>query len=175
MQDRLAFLRAINVGGRVVKMDRLRAIFASLGLLDVKTFIASGNVIFRSELAEPELRALIEPSLLDELGFKVGTFLREPADLLLILQHVEVNGYDDYVACSVGFLHEPLSENQLSLLKQMETEIDQFDVLGREFYWQCRLKQSESKFSNAQFERRLGTHATFRSINSLRRLSAKVS
>ena len=42
----VAFLRAINVGGHVVTMDKLRALFTALGLKDVETFIASGNVLF---------------------------------------------------------------------------------------------------------------------------------
>ncbi len=42
----VAFLRAVNVGGRIVKMDELRRLFAGAGFADVETFIASGNVIF---------------------------------------------------------------------------------------------------------------------------------
>ena len=42
----ITFLRAINVGGHTVKMDRLREIFESLGFANVETFIASGNVVF---------------------------------------------------------------------------------------------------------------------------------
>ena len=42
----VAFLRAVNVGGRIVKMDELRRPFAAAGFADVETFIASGNVIF---------------------------------------------------------------------------------------------------------------------------------
>ena len=45
----IAFLRAINVGGRhTVKMDFLRDFFESLGFSNVETFIASGNVVFDS-------------------------------------------------------------------------------------------------------------------------------
>jgi hypothetical protein len=44
----VAFLRAINVGGHVVKMDRLRTLFEGLGFANVSTFIASGNVVFDS-------------------------------------------------------------------------------------------------------------------------------
>ena len=44
----VAFLRAINVGGHVVKMDRLRNLFEALGFSGVRTFIASGNVLFDS-------------------------------------------------------------------------------------------------------------------------------
>src|SRR6185369_8391120 len=49
MPKYVAFLRAINVGGHVVKMDQLRALFEALGFANVETFIASGNVIFDSK------------------------------------------------------------------------------------------------------------------------------
>ena len=48
----IAFLRAINVGGHTVTMMKLRKEFEALGLQDVETFIASGNVIFTRELQE---------------------------------------------------------------------------------------------------------------------------
>ncbi len=56
----VAFLRAVNVGGRLVKMDVLRGIFEKLGLTEVSTFIASGNVIFESDGAPDDLEAAIE-------------------------------------------------------------------------------------------------------------------
>ena len=43
-----AFLRAINVGGHIVKMDRLRTLFEAAGFRGAETFIASGNVVFES-------------------------------------------------------------------------------------------------------------------------------
>ena len=43
-----AFLRAINVGGHNVTMEKLRGLFEASGFKDVETFIASGNVIFTS-------------------------------------------------------------------------------------------------------------------------------
>ena len=57
-----AFLRAINVGGHTVTMDTLRGLFEGLGLDDVETFIASGNVIFTSPsksiaTLEPQIEA----------------------------------------------------------------------------------------------------------------------
>jgi len=44
----VALLRGINLGGHTVKMDRLKKLFEELGLKNVETFIASGNVIFES-------------------------------------------------------------------------------------------------------------------------------
>ena len=49
MTRHIAFLRAINITGRTIKMDRLRALFAELGLANVATFIASGNVLFDAD------------------------------------------------------------------------------------------------------------------------------
>jgi len=44
----VAFLRAVNVGGRVVKMDALRALISTLKVTNVETFIASGNLLFET-------------------------------------------------------------------------------------------------------------------------------
>ena len=60
----VAFLRAVNVGGRIVKMDALRGHFAAAGFANVETFIASGNVIFDTRAkAGPALEAKIEAAL----------------------------------------------------------------------------------------------------------------
>ena len=83
----IAFLRGINVGGHRVKMDRLRELFEELGLEDVSTFIASGNVIFSADSGDVQsLRVKIEEGLAKGLGYDVPTFLRTPAQLS-VLRH----------------------------------------------------------------------------------------
>ena len=59
----VAFLRAVNVGGRIVKMAELKKIFEAAGLAEVATFIASGNVIFRSPKVASGLEGQIERAL----------------------------------------------------------------------------------------------------------------
>ena len=67
----VAFLRAINVGGHNVKMDRLRELFEALGLTNVETFIASGNVIFDSPATNTQV---LEKEIEDHLsGNRSGT------------------------------------------------------------------------------------------------------
>ena len=85
MKRHIAFLRAINVGGHTVKMDRLRDLFAGMGFANVETFIASGNVIF--DAPAPGTAALerkIETGLLTALGYRVDTFIRTPAELAAV-------------------------------------------------------------------------------------------
>jgi uncharacterized protein (DUF1697 family) len=84
----VAFLRAINVGGHVVKMDDLRGHLKALGFTGVETFIASGNVIFSSRsAATPALERKIEAALHDALGYEVKTFLRTDAEVAAIARY----------------------------------------------------------------------------------------
>jgi uncharacterized protein (DUF1697 family) len=82
MPQYAAFLRGMNVGGHRITNDELRARFEELGLRDVGTFRASGNVIFTAE-AEPEdkLNAHIEAGLAAALGYEVPVFLRSASEI----------------------------------------------------------------------------------------------
>ena len=171
----IAFLRAINVGGRIVKMAALQAHFESLGFTDVETFIASGNVIFDAQGKEDTLRRKIEAHLEAALGHGVTTFLRTPAEVCAVSQFAAFDAalMTSAQALNVAFLHEPLDEIARETLMELRTDIDEFSVNGREVYWLCRKKQSESKFSNALFERKLKVQTTFRGINTVRKLAEK--
>jgi uncharacterized protein (DUF1697 family) len=85
----IAFLRAINVGGHVVKMDRLRKLFEGEGFTNIETFIASGNVVFDGAGRPGKIDALeraIEGMLKAALGHDVATFVR-PAELRALAAH----------------------------------------------------------------------------------------
>jgi uncharacterized protein (DUF1697 family) len=73
----IAFLRAINVAGRTVKMARLRELFAELGFAKVRSHIQSGNVFFETDETDRALlTGMIAGHLLQTLGYEVGVFLR---------------------------------------------------------------------------------------------------
>ncbi|HET8984556.1 MAG TPA: DUF1697 domain-containing protein [Trueperaceae bacterium] len=82
----VALLRAINVGGRTVKMERLREVFAGQGLTNVRSYINSGNVFFdTTESDRAALTAQIEAALHDALGYEVPVFLRTPDELQAVV------------------------------------------------------------------------------------------
>src|SRR5512146_2301016 len=67
----IALLRGVNVGGHMVKMERLRALFAELGLDGVRTYIQSGNVFFEAADGDrAELTRAIERHLRAALGLE---------------------------------------------------------------------------------------------------------
>lgn len=171
----IAFLRAINVGGRVVKMDALRDLFSSLGLSNVETFIASGNVIFESRASAATLEKKIEASLESALGYPVSTFLRTGAEIHSIASHQPFppDLMKEAPTLAVGFLAAPLNPAAAESLFALKTEFDHFHLHARELYWCSRAKQSESTFSNRVCERAILCPTTFRNLNTIARLAAK--
>jgi len=79
----IGFLRGVNVGGhRVVKMERLRALFEELGFGDVRTYIQSGNVFFDTKpTPRVTLERKIAKHLEAKLGFDVTVFVRTVAEV----------------------------------------------------------------------------------------------
>ncbi|MEU6235799.1 DUF1697 domain-containing protein [Kitasatospora sp. NPDC047058] len=112
----IAFLRAVNVGGRTVKMERLRALFGELGLGDVRSYIQSGNVFFTLDgaAAGPADRAAltrrIEEHLAEALGYPVPVMLRTVEEVEAVLAAEPFAGIEATpdVRLVVNFLSEPL-------------------------------------------------------------------
>ncbi len=171
----IAFLRAINVSTHVVSMERLRALFVSLGLQDAETFINSGGVIFRSSSRPVVLEKKIEDCLGKALGYEVATFLRTDAEVGEIAQQKPflAAAMKAAGAYCVGFLAELLSASAQKTLLALRSDIDDLQARGREIYWLCRKKQSESDFSNAALEKALRVRSTLRGMNTVQRLAAK--
>jgi uncharacterized protein (DUF1697 family) len=176
MSKYIAFLRAINVGGHTVKMDALRQLFESLGFSNVETFIASGNVIFETKAGKAKmLENKIEACLHEALGYEVSTFIRTNAEVAEIAKYEPFpqSQLDAATALNVGFLADPLDDAAKRKLMSLKTDIDDFHVHGREIYWLCKKKQSESKISNAVIEKALGVKSTLRGANTVKKLAEK--
>ena len=171
----VAFLRAINVGGRVVKMDQLRALFEALRLRNVETMIASGNVLFDAPAAQPAgtLEHSIEQQLEKALGYRVTTFLRTPDEIGAIVAHEPFAPDSSAHAIYVAFLKAPPTNDARQKLLSFSNDIDDFDANGREVYWKSRKTMTGSTFSGAQLEKTLGMPATLRNITTVRKLGVK--
>ncbi|MEH6419408.1 DUF1697 domain-containing protein [Pseudomonas sp. CGJS7] len=82
MQTYIALLRAVNVGGTgKLPMAELRAMCEAAGFTEVRTYIASGNVVFRSALSAARVQAALEQRLAEYAGKPVGVILRSGAEM----------------------------------------------------------------------------------------------
>ena len=166
----VAFLRAINVGGHLVKMTDLRSYIEELGFSNVSTFIASGQVVFETRSTDRgKLEAKIEEHLRARLGYDVATFIRTLDELEQIGQFAR----DDGVTLYVALTREQPTKAAVQKLSSYNNDIDELVVHGREVYWYARKKMSESRFTGALLEKAIGMPATLRNVNTIHRIVAK--
>jgi uncharacterized protein (DUF1697 family) len=176
----IALLRAINVGGHNVKMEYLRSLFEEMGFSGVETFIASGNVIFESpEKDSGKLEKQVEAHLRKSLGYDVATFIRLPSEIAQVANHepfpeedIDGPGYSLYVV----FLGKAPDQDVKKRLAALSNPVDEFHVHGRELYWLCRKRMSESTITGGMIEKAAGgMQGTNRNITTVRKLAAKYS
>jgi uncharacterized protein (DUF1697 family) len=157
-------------------MAQLRKEFEALGLQNVETFIASGNVIFTSRSRDlAALEKKIESRLRASLGYEVATFLRTDAEVAALAAYrpFDAARIASARAFCVGFLDRPLDAKGSKALMAFKTDIDDFHCRGREVFWLCKTGQGESTFNNVKMERALKVRGTFRGLNTVVRLAAK--
>lgn len=172
MAKYVAFLRAINVGGHIVKMGELRSLFEGLKFANVETFIASGNVIFdTSATPDQKLERKIEKHLEAALGYEVGVFVRSMEEIRAISVYQPFSQMG--LVLSVGFMRYALEAGVLEQVKTFASEVDDFHVHLRESYWLCQIRTSDSKFPVKKFEKVVGGAITWRKMNTIVRLAEK--
>lgn len=86
MTHYIALLRAVNVGGTgKLPMSELKAMCEAAGFVEVHTWIASGNVVFTSNLGEPAVKKKLERQLHVYAGKPVGVLIRTAAEMAHVL------------------------------------------------------------------------------------------
>lgn len=165
----LAFLRAINVGGRTVKMSELKRQLEDLGYEDVQTFIASGNLILSSPKSASALEKQLESDLQKTLGYRVDTFVRTDKELKALAELHPFGKKEGRV--HIAFLK---SAPPAAFMRKLEEFEDEFAVEGKELFWLCPGPMQDSKFSGATLEKLLGGPATMRNRNTIDRMAKKL-
>jgi uncharacterized protein (DUF1697 family) len=168
MATHIAFLRAMNVGGRFLKMADLRAGLSGKGFGDVGSHIQSGNLRFTSGMRSADKVELAVETALEELcGFTVSTIVRTPAQLGALTSYGM--GLTTPLEASAGvdarryvtFLKRDPDDIFIARMNGWDVEGERAHVHGREVYLWLGHPSHEAKLTNAQIERR-GVVATSR-------------
>jgi uncharacterized protein (DUF1697 family) len=177
MTRRVAFLRAVNVGGHTIRMTDLRASFERLGFEAVETFIASGNVIFDSpETNEEKLELVVERGLEADFGYPIETFVRSIGEVAEIAKRDPFDRDDpagDGRKVFVAFLDRRPTPEATRRLLELATEDDRFAVVGREAWWLRHGGIGTSPFAAGFIEKTLGLPSTIRGQPTIQKLAAK--
>jgi uncharacterized protein (DUF1697 family) len=169
----VALMRGINVGGKnMVPMADLVEVFGEAGCVDARTYIQSGNVIFRAEAAlAGRLPSCIEQSMTDRFGFGVPVVIRTAEELLRVARNNPfVRAGKDPDALHVAFLAAEPAAKAVAGLDPRRSPPDEFAVRGREIYLHCPNGMARTKLTNQYFDSKLSTTSTVRNWRTVLKL-----
>jgi uncharacterized protein (DUF1697 family) len=173
----VAFLRGMNLGGRRITNDELRAACEACDLTDVATFRASGNVIFEAPggVEGEDLSTKIEAGLAGELGYDVPVFLRSCAQVAEIVARKPFTAAR--MKASAGKLQVAMLPNApgrsvRKVALAMETKDDRLAIEGSELFWLPSGGVSDSDLDLKTLEAELGPW-TMRTMGTIEQIAAR--
>ncbi|MCC7373002.1 MAG: DUF1697 domain-containing protein [Chloroflexi bacterium] len=173
-----AFLRGINLGKRKATKEQLAAIFGGLGFTNVKTLIASGNVVFDvgggdRDGGEAALIERIEAGLKDGLGFSVDTMLRTRAAVEAMLDADPFAGVEvtKQTRRYVTLLAKPTASTLTLPHNHMDGALRILSRTDREVYSVVTLRDGRGSVDlMGLLEKEYGKQVTTRNWNTIQKL-----
>ncbi len=171
MKTYISMLRGINVTGHnMISMVDLKKLYESMGMINVRTYVQSGNVLFESKPKdESKLSAKIESQIMKIFGYEVSVIIRSVEDLKRILSNNPFLKKKDVDISKlyVTFLKNTPSTELLSKPDRALSQTDEFITGECEIFLYCPGGYGNTKLSNNYFERKLKVAATTRNWNSV--------
>jgi uncharacterized protein (DUF1697 family) len=167
----ISMLRGVNVGPHNrVKMDALRALYASLNLENPLTCVQSGNVIFRTREKNPAaLSKRIQDAIAKAFGFRPEVILRTIEEFKKAMDASPFAARPDIEPGKllVTFLVANPSPDAQSTLRALKTNGEEIHLKGRELYIYFPHGVGKSKLPWSSIEKLLKTSGTARNWNSI--------
>jgi len=160
----IALLRAVNVGGTgKLPMTELKAMCEAAGFKSVRTYIASGNVVFQSPKTEPQVKAAIEKSLAAYAGKPVGVMVRTASEMAAVLASNPFPGMPGNCTVAI-FLDKPPAADALKTVTRQTTEQIQPGLREIYVYYADHMGESKLKIPAAK-------EGTARNMNTVAKLA----
>lgn len=164
MNTWIALFRGINVGGnKLLPMKQLAALLEKAGCRDVKTYIQSGNVVFRSPMTDAARMATrILSAVSAARGFEPRVLVLDRTELQRAMEANPFRGATaDPKSVHLFFLAERPKDPDIESLNAIKSESEAFALKGRIFYLHTPEGFGTSKLAE-RAERCLGVEATAR-------------
>ena len=168
----VAFLRGVNVGGIKVEMVPLRKLFTDLGFENVRTVLASGNVVFETRrTGRAKLKSDIEAALRETFGYDAWIVLLDTDTVARIVEAYpfeERDGYQPYVLMASD--PAPLEE-LMALRGDLDPGLERIELGNAVLYWEVERGQTlHSPFGKATGKKRYKATTTNRNLRTLRKV-----
>ncbi len=168
----IAFIRGINVGGVVLKMEDLRTMLEYIGFSKVSTYIQSGNAIFETKAVNKrKMEAEIGQEVRNKIDREVAVIVKTADELRRIAEEHPLAHLGDEKNLYVTLLaYDPTGPDIETLMETMN-EVDRHEVANRAVYSYYGQGYGNSKRSNNFIEKILKVSATTRNWATMRRLA----
>lgn len=175
MATQIALLRAVNVGGRSIKMAGLKAMFAELGFSDTRTLLASGNVVFDAGARKgTALESFLESETAKRLELGTDYLVRSPAEWrrAIAKNPFPREAERDPAHLLLLPMKSTPEKRELQALEAAIKGRERVRAIGRELYAVYPDGIGRSKLTIAAIEAALGTRCTGRNWNTVLKLAA---
>lgn len=167
----VAFLRAINIGGRTLPMPALAKMFEQAGCTEVKTYIQSGNVVFTKDGPLGNLGATVESAIKKLTGFESPVIVRSRDELAAALKNAPfADPGGEKPALHAMFLSSTPTAARIAALDANRSPGDRFAVHGQHIFLFCPNGVGVSKLTTAYFDSKLQITSTARNFRTIKRL-----
>ncbi len=168
----IALLRAVNVGGNILKMEHLRALWSELGFTNIRTYVQSGNVVFEAAQKPEAWLPAVERKLEGQTRLPVSVFVRTPAEMRRLIATNPFLGQPDVDPKNlhVTFLSSVPGAQSADALRVIDTGSDQFQLVGAHIYLYCPAGFADVKLTSKVIEKILSVKATTRNWNTINKL-----
>jgi uncharacterized protein (DUF1697 family) len=173
MSDWVALLRGVNVGGITIRSADLVDVFRGLGLTNVRTVLASGNVLFDSANPETELKARIESALEERFGYDAWILLRTPAEIGRVIDEFPFEITPDRQPYAIFCLDGATREELLADAASLDATTDPVARGSGLIYWSPAAGSStDTTFARAIARKSYRARTTNRNLRTLQKIIA---
>ncbi|HEY9082585.1 MAG: DUF1697 domain-containing protein [Flavobacteriales bacterium] len=174
MTKYLALLRGINVGGNnIIKMVDLKACFEKMGFTDVKTYIQSGNVIFKSDTKDlNQLTQTIEKTLSEQFNYNSVVVVITHQQLNKVVEEIPTNfGTDkDNYRYDVLFIKAPLKATAIIADIPQHNEVDKAYSGTHAIYFTRLIEKTNRSYLSKLIQLPIYKNITVRNWNTTSKL-----
>lgn len=169
-----AFLRGVNVNGTSMKMVEVCKLFTEVGLTEVSSVLATGNILFSSDEKSSDLKKILEKSLSENFNYKAFLFLKTEKELTEIFYKSPFSKSDNlHIYIFIG--GEKIEKTLLEEFNiASKTENEEGKIIGKTFYWQVEKGNTlVSNFGKNLGKKSMKSQMTSRNINTLEKILQK--
>lgn len=170
-----SFLRGVNVKGTSMKMAEVVDVFKNAGMQNVVSVLATGNIIFESDIDKNELKNILEKAMSEHFSYEAFLFLKTNSEIETIFSDCPFQKKDDshvYVFVSLDGIDKVLLQE---FEKSKKTNNEDAKIVNSTFYWQVEKGNTlDSDFGKILGRKNLKDAFTSRNLNTFEKIMKKL-